>query len=257
MDFLGNRMKGYEEATSLQVPSNSWVVIRLDGKAFHTYTRGLRKPFDFALMSDMYSTMKFLCEKIDSTVFAYTQSDEISLILTDTQSEKTQLWFGGKVQKMVSVSAGYAAAYFNSRRPQPFDLAVFDARAFTLPSQAEVVNYLRWRQMDCQRNALFLAASEYYSHKELHGKGRDEKISMLEQAGSPWEIYPDSFKLGIQCRKVYKSETVSYTRKDTGATDQTNVLRAHWEVTPSTEYQGVQLCELLSSEPQLQSTLTP
>jgi len=251
-DLLGERMKQYERETGSVLPPNSWSVLRLDGKAFHTYTKNLEKPYDIALMGAMVGVMKFLCENISSAVFGYTQSDEISIILTDTQSERTQLWFGGKVQKIVSVAAGYASAKFNKFRPEQ-DLAVFDARVFTLPSQPEVVNYLCWRQMDCMRNALFLAASEYYSHKELHGKTRDEKISMLAEAGREWPSrYPKTFTLGVQCKKVYKPETVSYTRKDTGATDQTNVLRAHWEVTPATEYQGVQLCELLSSEPQHQ-----
>lgn len=255
MDSLGDRMKGYEQQTSSILPENSWVVIRLDGKAFHTYTKNLRKPFDFGFMLDMYETTRFLCEQISSTVFAYTQSDEISLILTDTQAEKTQFWFGGKIQKIVSVAAGLASAKFSSRRADQ-ELAIFDARTFVLPSQVEVVNYLNWRQMDCSRNALFLAANEFYSHKKLHGKGRDEKISMLAEAGHPWESYPPVFRLGIQCRKVYKPEKVSYTRKDTGAVEQAVAIRSCWEVAPATEYRGVQLCELLSSEPNTLSQRT-
>lgn len=244
-DALGEIMKEYEDASGVgyRLPERSWNIVRLDGKAFHTYTKNLKKPYDVTLMGHMSGLLKFLCEKIDGAVFGYTQSDEISIVVTDLTSEKNQLWFGGNVQKITSVSAGYAAGYFNRLR-NTTDLAVFDSRVFSLPSTEQVLNYLRWRQADCTRNALFLAASEYYSHSDLHGKGASKKISMLREAGSNWDLYPDSFKLGIQCKKVYSLETVEYARKDTGAIEQAEALRASWRLSPSPEYFNAKALQL-------------
>src|SRR5690349_5878638 len=110
---LAVRMKDYEFSTGSTIAPRTWAVIRLDGKAFHTYTRGLERPFDRKLMADMDFTMQYLCEQVEGAIFGYTQSDEISIVITDLTSERAQLWFAGKVQKIVSVSASIASAVFN------------------------------------------------------------------------------------------------------------------------------------------------
>jgi tRNA(His) guanylyltransferase len=234
---LAVRMKSYESATGSAIPAKTWSVIRLDGKAFHSYTKNLRKPFDYRLLADMDDTMKYLCENIEGAVFGYTQSDEISILFGGPSERDTQLWFGGKVQKIVSVSAGLASAKFNSYRAQiSSELAVFDSRVFSLPSEAEVRNYLRWRQQDSIKNSVFMAASRLFSHKQLIGKTVGEKISILEDTEFPWSSYVPRVKVGAQCYKVYTKAIVSYTRRDTGEKEQTEAVRASWDVRPADDF---------------------
>lgn len=237
---LGMRMKSYEATTDMRLPAKSWAVLRLDGKAFHSYTRDLVRPFDQLFMQDMTLTMKYLCESVGNAVFGYTQSDEISILIHDLARENHQLWFGGKIQKIVSVAASMAGAYFNASRSADVDnLAVFDARVFALPNVAEVKAYLLWRQMDAERNALFMAASEFYSHKELLGKTKQEKISMLQEVGQDWtDSYSHREKFGAMCRKVASVQPVSYTRKDTGETLTTEAERSFWIVNQAVPFKA-------------------
>ena len=115
-DDLGNRMKGqYEDRTRYSLPRRTYTIIRLDGKAFHTFTRNMKRPYDENLMKIMDETAKFLCEEIQGAQFAYTQSDEISLLLTDFEKITTDAWFDGNIQKMVSVAASLATQEFNRR----------------------------------------------------------------------------------------------------------------------------------------------
>ena len=112
-DSLGNRMKRYENVSRLYLTRRVPVIIRVDGKAFHTYTKGMKKPFDRILMTVMQQTMQYLCENIQGCVFGYTQSDEITLVLTDYKTASTDAWFGNGVQKMCSVAASMATMAFN------------------------------------------------------------------------------------------------------------------------------------------------
>ena len=115
-DDLGNRMKDYEQRTRIKLPRRTNTIIRMDGKAFHTYTKGLDRPFDENLMYDMNATTQFLCENIQGAKIGYVQSDEISILLTDFDKLTTDAWFDYNVQKMVSVSASLATGKFNERR---------------------------------------------------------------------------------------------------------------------------------------------
>ena len=112
-DNLGNRMKGYKNISRNHLMRRTPVVIRLDGKAFHTFTRGMKKPFDNILMESMQETAKYLCENIQGCKIAYTQSDEISLLLVDYENLDTDAWFDNNIQKMVSISASMATLAFN------------------------------------------------------------------------------------------------------------------------------------------------
>ena len=111
-DSLGDRMKRYEYVSRNYLTRRVPVIIRIDGKAFHTFTKGMRKPFDRVLMSAMQETMRFLCANIQGCVFGYTQSDEITLVLTDYASIRTDAWFGYNVQKMCSIAASMATLAF-------------------------------------------------------------------------------------------------------------------------------------------------
>lgn len=120
-DDLGDRIKDfYESRTKHFLPRRTYTVIRIDGKAFHTYTKGLKKPFDKGLMDDMDSTASFLCQNIQGAKLAYVQSDEISIVLTDFDSLQTDAWFDGNIQKIASISASIATAIFNDLRLQRY-----------------------------------------------------------------------------------------------------------------------------------------
>lgn len=168
-DNLGNRMKGnYENRTQTWVPRRTYTIIRIDGKAFHSYTKGLTRPFDNGLSDAMNATALFLCQEIQGAKFGFVQSDEISILMTDFDNIETDVWFGGNVQKIVSVAASLATAKFNAVRPGK--LAMFDCRVFTIPDPTEVVNYFIWRQKDTIRNSIQAVAQSIYSPKQLNGK---------------------------------------------------------------------------------------
>lgn len=143
-DTLGDRMKGYEDCYRFKLPKRGYTMIRVDGKAFHTYTRGLRRPFDDGLIEDMNKTAEYLCKNMMGAKFAYVQSDEISILLTDFEKTETQPWFENNVQKMVSVAASMATAMFNFLRLQryfsgpTFNVVTEDAQIDTVAEHYQV-----------------------------------------------------------------------------------------------------------------------
>ena len=197
-DNLGNRMKGYENVTRNYLTRRTPVIARLDGVSFHTFTKGFGKPFDRLLWTTMYKVAKKLCDEVQNCVFAYTQSDEISLVLIDYYNLNTDVWFGNNIQKICSVIAAKASVYFNeilhdeifkqerNARYQESLLkiieknAFFDARCFNIPRE-EILNYFIWRQKDCQRNSVSAIAQTYFSNKELYQKSTRERIEMINQ----------------------------------------------------------------------------
>lgn len=236
-DSLGDRMKGYENISRIYLTRRTPIIIRIDGKAFHSFTRGFARPFDDVLVKSMQDTAKYLCENIMGCKLAYTQSDEISLLLVDYEKLETQAWFDNNLQKMVSVAASIATMAFNkfftnnvkneimeykaSLVPQSVELqekikkyydtlkqalekgAMFDARAFILPKE-EVNNYFVWRQQDATRNSIQMVAQSNFSQKELQGKNCNVLQDMLhEQKGINWNDYPTVYKRGSCIIKVY------------------------------------------------------
>lgn len=219
-DKLGTRMKeNYEQVAQTRLMRRTPVAIRIDGKAFHTFSRGFRKPFDEILASTMQDTMQYLCENIQGCVLGYTQSDEITLILQDYATLETDAWFGYKVQKICSVAASMATYYFNHRFMikiddytdsvmglQDSDIpeerkyldalrfsrnkgAFFDARCFNIPKE-EVTNLIYWRQLDARRNAVQAIGQSVFSQKELQNKSCNEIAAMLGEK----EIFVQDFK---------------------------------------------------------------
>ena len=228
-DDLGKRMKeNYEGRTKTFLPRRTYTLIRLDGKAFHTFTRGFKKPFDDDLINMMNETAKFLCKNIQGAVFAYVQSDEISILLTDFEKPETDAWFDGNVQKIVSVSASIATAKFNylnvarlirtgfedtswdkcitepSYKRLNDKFAFFDSRVWTIPDPIEVENYFVWRQKDAVRNSIAMVAQSLYLHKELNGKSSNEQQEMIFQKGQNWNNIDDGKKRGRIICKTYK-----------------------------------------------------
>ena len=225
-DALGDRMKRYESVPKTTLMRRTPVIIRLDGKAFHTFTRGFKKPFDKVFVKAMISTTNDLCKNIQGCVFGYTQSDEITLVLCDYQKLETDAWFGYEVQKMCSVVASMCTMYFNKHfkywtnhkkrimedtddnrayidlLESKFDTAMFDARCFNIPKE-EVTNCFIWRQQDATRNAIQMLGQTHFIHKELQGKSCNDIQDMLMlQKGINFNDMPAEFKRGVCCIKT-------------------------------------------------------
>ena len=222
-DALGDRMKdNYENRAKTYLTRRSPVIIRLDGKAFHSFTKGFQKPYDEIFHEAMNSTLQYLCKNIQGCKFGYTQSDEISLLLTDYDTINTDAWFDYSVQKMCSVAASMATLMFNryfrdavnkrfTGKIENFDYfktvslardkgAMFDARCFSIPA-SEVTNCFVWRQQDATRNAIQMLGQTYFSHTELHKKNTDMIQEMLWQKGINFNDMPIEFKRGVCCYK--------------------------------------------------------
>ena len=223
-DAIGDRMKQYENCYRIYLPRRSAVVVRIDCRAFHTFTKGFARPYDKLFASCMWETARKLCENVSGCKIGFTQSDEITLILTDYENLNTEPWFGNNLQKIVSITASMATLFFNNAFREAVkttkiglteDLkmhtralnertAVFDSRAFLIPRE-EIFNVLYWRQLDTKRNSIQLLGQANFSHKELQNKNSDEIQEMLfQEKGINWAKEPEWFKNGVA---IYKKPT--------------------------------------------------
>lgn len=248
-DSLGDRMKGYENISRIYLPRRLPVIIRVDGRAFHTLTRGLKKPFDAPLASAMRVAAFSLCKEISGAKLAYVQSDEISVLVTNNDRIETQPWFDNNLQKLVSLSASIASVSFTTAIKQEAKnawvyatrddecayaqalenmafRAIFDARAFVLPSE-EVCNYFIWRQQDATRNSIQMVAQSLYSHKELQNKNCDELQEMIFQKGINWNDYETRHKRGVCC---IKEPTIIENTVDPLSNSVEPIIRKQWVV---------------------------
>lgn len=206
-DDLGNRLKTYEgqESDRRFMPLLP-IMARLDGRAFHSFCRGLEKPFDKYFRGMMSEVTQFLVKETNALV-GYTQSDEISLVWY-SDDYYSQMFFDGRVAKMTSILAGLAAVKFNRLLPDylPFKahlMPVFDCRVWQVPNQTEAANVFIWREMDATRNSVTLAAQTHFSHKELMGKNSGAMQEMLfSQHNVNWNDYAAEFKRGLWIRKT-------------------------------------------------------
>lgn len=233
-DDLGIRMKTYyEQIPKTKLMRRTPVALRIDGKAFHTFTRGFQKPFDEVLIKSMQETMKYLCENIQGCVLGYTQSDEITLILTDYKKLTSSAWFDYEVQKMCSIAASMATMAFNKffkKNVENFEQyyaieyetngwygkgtpeyemcetyskavekgAMFDCRCFNIPKE-EATNLIYWRQLDASRNSIQMLGQANFSHKELQNKSCNDIQDMLIDKGINWNDLPTHQKRGSCC----------------------------------------------------------
>jgi len=190
MVSIGDRMKAnYEDRYRIKLTRRTPVIIRLDGKAFHTLTKKCEEPFDKAFCDCMDETAFELCTDIQGAKCAYVQSDEISILLTDFDSLETEAWFDYSLQKLVSVSASLAVFYF-LREWKPVGPVAFDARAFNVPKD-DVCNYFIWRQQDWKRNSIEMLARAHFSHLELCRKNQSDMHEMLHMKGVNWAKLPE------------------------------------------------------------------
>lgn len=216
-DNLGDRMKKYEYVTRTHLTPRTPAIIRVDGKAFHTFTRGFDKPFDEVFSKSMQDTMKYLCENIQGCVLGYTQSDEITLVLIDYKELDSQGWFDYNIQKCVSVAASMATLAFNrafkinaealAGDKAIYDKALesgamFDARIFNIPKE-EVTNCVLWRQNDASRNSVQMVGFANFPQKQMQGKSCSEVQDMLMlEKGINWNDFPAKYKRGSCCIRV-------------------------------------------------------
>lgn len=206
----------YEDRTRYCLPRRTYTIIRIDGKAFHTYTKGFDKPFDFRLMEWMDYAAKRLCAQVSGCRLAYGQSDEYSFLLTDFATPHTEAWFDGNIQKIVSVSASIFTQAFNEKSSNAGP-ATFDARVFTIPDKTEVENYFIWRQQDATRNAIQSVGQAHFSPKQLHSKNVSQIQEMLFQEKKiNFNDFPTNAKRGRVIKKVPNSDGLgSYWEIDT------------------------------------------
>ena len=233
-DDIGVRMKDfYEQIPKTKLMRRCPVAIRIDGKAFHTYTRHFKRPFDSVLMRTMQETMKYLCENIQGCVLGYTQSDEITLILVDYEKINSSAWFDYEVQKLCSVSASMATMRFNqvfarlveevreegTEDPKYIKAldkacetgAMFDARCFNIPKE-EVTNLVYWRQLDASRNSIQMVGHANFSQKQMHGKSTSDIQDMLMlEKNINWNDFPVACKRGSCCIRGQADEAQSRT----------------------------------------------
>lgn len=245
MEFktLEDRMLYYRGFTNYKLPSKSYVLAMLDGRKFSSYTKSLNKPFDEGFIDDMNETAKYLCQNISGCKFAFVQSDEISLFISDYENDKTQSWFDYRLNKMLSLAASMASSKFNQLRliralkeqkSEGFydengdcykqlrngievdkdrtiiddilepKLAEFDAKFWTVPTRNDVFSWFLFRQNDCTRNSISMAAQTYFSHNQLMKKNTDQMQEMLfQEKNINWNNYPTGQKRG---RLIVKKE---------------------------------------------------
>lgn len=243
-DALGDRMKCYEYVNRTYLIRRMPVIIRLDGKSFHTFTRGFKRPFDEVLISTMQDTTKYLCENIQGCVLGYTQSDEITLVLVDYKKLNSCAWFDNNIQKMCSITASMATfafnrffvanlnafyefntdidlteigyhitfseedngKYYEAYKKAAENGAMFDARVFNIPKE-EVCNCVLWRQNDATRNSVEMVAQANFSHGVLQNKSQSQMQDMLMlEKGINWNDFPVHQKRGSCCIKVQVDE---------------------------------------------------
>lgn len=212
---LTKRMKDQYELRSRHFfPRRTYVLVRSDGRSFHNWTRGLDKPYDINLMECMDAAAIELCKNVAGVKFAFVQSDEISLLITDFDDINSQAWFDNCQNKIESITASITTMAFNlkvaefnkkgktnlglTKKPN----AMFDSRAWTIPDYIEVENYFIDRQKDAERNAVTLLATNYASHKELYGKNVSDRHEIIHAAGDKWETHPARFKHGGVIRRM-------------------------------------------------------
>lgn len=227
-DDLGTRMKNYEQRNRYYLQRRMPVIIRLDMRSGHTFTRGFKRPFDEVFIKSMQDTARYLCKNIMGAKLSYQQSDEISLVLVDYEKLNSEAFFDYRVDKLCSITASMATMAFNkyfrenvenlyyntkvamtdeeerkwySLYERKFDKAMFDARCFNI-SEREVTNCIYWRQLDATRNSIQMLGQSNFSHKELQHKSCSDIQDMLMlQKGINWNDLETYKKRGSCCIK--------------------------------------------------------
>jgi tRNA(His) guanylyltransferase len=212
MSNIGERIKRYEAVSAFSLLPRSPLFIRVDGKAFHTYTRGCEKPFDQHLIDSMTIAAQKTAREMSGFVAAYLQSDECTFMLSDYENFNSQGWFNYELNKVVSISSSAFTAYFNEayKGSSP---AMFDSRAFTIPIE-EAPNVFIWRQRDWERNSIQMLARAHFSHSECDGKKVPDLHEMLHGKGVNWAALSEQLKNGTYLFKDLKPQSFKADYED-------------------------------------------
>lgn len=209
------------------------VIARLDGRSFHSLTRGLEKPFDERFISLMQETAKYLIEETNAPI-AYVQSDEISLLWHEPEY-KSQIFFDGRIQKMVSTLAAMASVKFNQLLPKFLPekarkSPTFDCRVFTVPNKEEVHNAFLWRIEDAERNSIQAVGQVNFSHKQMQGLNNRQVLEKLkEEKNFDWESFPEHLRYGTMFRK--ETEERQFTTEEIDKLPAKHEARSNPELT--------------------------
>ncbi len=213
-DTLAARMKRYEDACSFTLLPRTPVMIRIDGRAFHTFTRACRKPFDPRIIGAMVAAARYTAADMTGFRLGYVQSDEATFLIDDLGSPQSQPWFGNRVHKLVSLSASMFTAAFNRIWPGD-ELATFDSRAFSIPRE-DAPNAFVWRQRDWERNGLQMLAQSQFTHAQLQGKNHSQIHAALRSRGADWDRLTDQVRYGtfVFPGGLVRHERIDYARVD-------------------------------------------
>lgn len=241
-----SHFKSREHETRNFLTPNSFSVIRLDGRAFHSYCRGLQQPADRLFMGHMDMVALALVKQLSGVRLSYIQSDEISLLLTDwrqptdeeTEPTKTEFMFGGNIQKLVSISAAIASTTLNALRYGTVTdkVALFDARAFSLDTREETVDYFAWRQHDALVNTVSMTAGAHFSSRELHGLSTAGRFAKLVEAGVDPDVAPAGFRGGRVTVFEERPGTATYLDKRTNLPVTVNFVRREAVAVPAPRF---------------------
>lgn len=241
---LHDYMKSLEAPTKMRI-EGQYFMLRADGRAFHSYCRGFAKPYDEVFMAGMDTAALALAEQISGSVATYTQSDEISVLIRNSQTPEGKLsaFFGGDVVKMTTAAASIASVSMSRTFPDK-NPAYFDARVFPI-SDSNIARYFFWRQRDAMKNSVTMCAEQQFSKKALTGRNTDDRKAMLAEAGNPWESAPEGFQRGRFAYPVRKFGEVTYTDKRSGEENTVERRYLEWETHPAPHFEPEGTADLL------------
>lgn len=212
-ETLGDWCKWLEKnfSNDIMIPTLP-VIVRLDGNNFHTWTKGLKRPFDESLTDLMIDTTRFLVQETNAVV-GYTQSDEITLILY-SDDRKSSIYNDGKKQKILSKLTGKCVTYFNEQRPKYLPnhnkLANFDCRVYQTPTLQDACAQLLWRENDATKNSISMLAQSLFPHSELQNlNGSQMQDKMILEKGVNWNELAVKFKRGSYVKSTKTSRPFS------------------------------------------------
>lgn len=230
-DVHGLKFKDREKKMRFKLPDAEFTGIRLDGKAFHTFTKQFEEPYDLKFMAAMDATATFILESLlTEALFAYVQSDEITIFTGRPKTSAGQL-FDGKIEKLLSTSASAATGGFMTAFPKAKGVPIFDARLFQLDSVDELNDYLDWRRLDARKNSISMAADTLNTPKELHGMSTRERLESLQ--GTHLERLPDGFMWGRFILRESYTDTVTFINPKTRETQTLDAMRRRWVTKPA------------------------
>lgn len=211
---LAEEAKKYQKEFDYRLPKKSYAILQLDGRAFHTYTKGLERPFDDSFINAMNETAKAVVSSVTNAKFAYVQSDEINIFLSDFDHDNQEAFYNNRIHKVVSTSAGLASAFMSRIFPDK-EIAVFDARFFATPTKEATKNFFIWRQLDAVKNSIQATGQAHISKKSLHSKHSGMIKKELLELGIDWENFDEGRKQGRLISRKPTKRTVTFTHGKT------------------------------------------